>query len=120
MAGWKSNAGADKEELRDRGSAAPFDGKSSRRTVTIGFPPKSPSSMPLMSNAVLAAAEYLKGRARVLWLRRINFGQCLGAYVHSDGLEGPYLYRFDEHPKSYRLPTIVELAIFFYPSKGHR
>jgi hypothetical protein len=64
------------------------------------------------------APEYLKGRARVLWLRRINFGQCLGAYVHSDGLEGPYLYRFDEHPKSYRLPTIVELAIFFIPARG--
>jgi hypothetical protein len=66
------------------------------------------------------APEYLKGSARVLWLRRINFGQCLGAYVHSDGLKGPYLYRFDEHPKSYRLPTIVKLTIFFYPSKGHR
>jgi hypothetical protein len=69
MAGWKSNAGADKEELRDRGpprlslllllirvAQSPFNGKSPRRTVTIGFPPKSPSSTPLMSNAVLAAA----------------------------------------------------------------
>jgi hypothetical protein len=63
--------------------------------------------------------EYLKASARVLRLRGINFGQYLGAYVHSDSLEGPYLYRFDEHPKSYRLPTIVKLAIFFYPSKGH-
>ena len=51
------------------------------------------------------APEYLKGSARVLWLRRINFGQCLGAYVHSDGLKGPYLYRFDA--QRLVIPTII-------------
>jgi hypothetical protein len=38
--------------------------------------------------------------------------------LHSDGLEGLYLYRFDEHPKSYRLPTIVQTRHFFIPASG--
>jgi hypothetical protein len=65
-------------------------------------------------------SENLKGYRRVCWLRGINFGQCIGRYVHSNRPEGPYFYRFNNHPKSYRLPTIVKLAVFFYPGERHR
>jgi hypothetical protein len=79
-----------------------------------------------MSNAVLAAASIEERWLLNISRAALGFFGCEGSILANvsaltctpDGLEGPYLYRFDEHPKSYRLPTIVKLAIFFIPARG--
>ena len=67
---------------RDPKDAASHDRLSSEIPLIHAIDVKRSAGRRLYREAMVP--EYLKGSARVLRLRRINFGQCLGAYTRTD------------------------------------